>query len=198
MTRVILPAVLTATFVFLLAPIVVVVLASFNGVGVLSFPPRAFTTRWYSEIDPSFYRALWVSLVVGVITVILAVLVGVPGALGLARGRFPGRDAINAFCLSPLMVPALVTGVALFQFSLVFWDLFGVTHRRHHRGLGDRPPDLRDPLCHPLGSGQSHAVRPFAGGGRGQPRRNAVADVFPGHAADSRSRASRRGRSSPS
>jgi putative spermidine/putrescine transport system permease protein len=88
MTRVILPAVLTATFVFLLAPIVVVVLASFNGVGVLSFPPRAFTTRWYYEIDPSFYRALWVSLMVGVITVVLAVLVGVPGALGLARGRF--------------------------------------------------------------------------------------------------------------
>src|SRR3954454_1519374 len=127
MTRVILPAVLTATFVFLLAPIVVVVLASFNGVGVLSFPPRAFTTRWYYEIDPSFYRALWVSLVVGVITVVLAVLLGVPGALGLARGRFRGRDAINAFCLSPLMVPALVTSVALFQFSLLFWDLFGVT-----------------------------------------------------------------------
>jgi putative spermidine/putrescine transport system permease protein len=59
--------------------------------------------------------------------VVLAVLVGVPGALGLARGRFRGRDAINAFCLSPLMVPALVTGVALFQFSLVFWDLFRVT-----------------------------------------------------------------------
>ena len=70
MSRVILPAVLTATFVFLLAPIVVVVVASFNGVGVLSFPPRAFTTRWYYEIDPSFYRALWVSLVVGVITVV--------------------------------------------------------------------------------------------------------------------------------
>lgn len=124
MTRAILPAVLTATFVFLLAPIIVVVLASFNGVGVLSFPPRAFTTRWYYEIDPSFYRALWVSLVVGVITVILAVLVGVPGALGLARGRFHGRDAINAFCLSPLMVPALVMGVAAFQFSLVVWDHF--------------------------------------------------------------------------
>ena len=127
MTRVVLPAVLTATFVFLLAPIIVVVLASFNGVGVLSFPPRAFTTRWYYEIDPSFFRALWVSLVVGTITATLAVLVGVPGALGLARGRFPGRDAINTFCLSPLMVPALVTGVALFQFSLIFWDLFGVT-----------------------------------------------------------------------
>jgi putative spermidine/putrescine transport system permease protein len=34
---------------------------------------------------------------------------------------------LNAVALSPLMVPALVTGVALFQFSLVFWDLFRVS-----------------------------------------------------------------------
>ena len=37
--------VLVATFVFLLAPIVVVVISSFNAVGVLSFPPQSFTTR---------------------------------------------------------------------------------------------------------------------------------------------------------
>ena len=111
MTRVILPAVLTATFVFLLAPIVVVVLASFNGVGVLSFPPRAFTTRWYYEIDPSFYLALWVSLVVGVITVVLAVLVGVPGALGLARGRFRGRDAINTGRIGDVQFDGFHAGV---------------------------------------------------------------------------------------
>ena len=54
---------LAAVFVFLLAPIVVVVISSFSAVGVLSFPPRAFTTRWYSEIDPTYYRALVVSLI---------------------------------------------------------------------------------------------------------------------------------------
>jgi putative spermidine/putrescine transport system permease protein len=127
MNKVIFFILLVLTFVFLLAPIVVVVISSFNAVGVFSFPPKAFTTRWYGQIDPSFYHALYVSFIVGSITAALSVLVGVPGALALVRGRFPGRDALNAVALSPLMVPALVTGVALFQFSLVFWDLFRVS-----------------------------------------------------------------------
>jgi putative spermidine/putrescine transport system permease protein len=127
MKQVVVTATLTAAFVFLMAPIVVVVVSSFNAVGVLSFPPQSFSTRWYSEIDPTYYRALTVSLVVATITVMIAVLVGVPGALALARGRFPGRDALNAICLSPLMVPGLVMGVAVFQFSLVIWDHFRLT-----------------------------------------------------------------------
>lgn len=119
--------VLAATFIFLMAPIVVVVISSFSAVGVLSFPPQSFTTRWYYEIDPAYYHALTTSLIVATITVVIAVVVGVPGALALARGRFPGRDALNAICLSPLMIPALVMGVAAFQFSLVIWDYFRLT-----------------------------------------------------------------------
>jgi putative spermidine/putrescine transport system permease protein len=123
MRSLLLAAFVSLTFAFLLAPIVVVVMSSFNAVGVLSFPPQSFTTRWYSEIDPGFYQSLWVSLTVATITVVIAVLVGVPAALALARGDFPGRDSLNALYLSPLMVPALVTGVAVFQFSLVLWDI---------------------------------------------------------------------------
>jgi putative spermidine/putrescine transport system permease protein len=127
MRRIILPAVLVVAYGFLLAPVVVVVVSSFSAVGVFSFPPQAFTTRWYSQIDPSFYTALYVSLLVATITVAVAVAVSVPGALALARGRFPGRDTLNTFCLSPLMVPALVIGVAAFQFSLILWDAFRIT-----------------------------------------------------------------------
>jgi len=119
--------VLAATFLFLLAPIVIVVVSSFSAIGVLSFPPQSFTTRWYSEIDPAYYRALVVSLITATMTVVIALVVGIPGALALARGRFPGRDALNAICLSPLMVPALVMGVATFQFSLVIWDWSHIT-----------------------------------------------------------------------
>jgi len=119
--------VLAATFLFLLAPIVIVVVSSFSAIGVLSFPPQSFTTRWYSEIDPAYYRALAVSLITATMTVVIALGVGIPGALALARGRFPGRDALNAICLSPLMVPALVMGVATFQFSLIIWDWSHIT-----------------------------------------------------------------------
>ena len=135
MRAVALRVVLVFTFVFLLAPVVVVVISSFNAVGIFSFPPQSFTTRWYSQIDPSFYQALTVSLIVASVTVVIAVLVGVPGALALARGSFPGRDTLNALCLSPLMVPALVTGVAVFQFSLVIWDVSGLTLGRTIAGL---------------------------------------------------------------
>jgi putative spermidine/putrescine transport system permease protein len=114
---------LALTLVFLFAPLVIVVTASFNAGAVLSFPPQSFTTRWYSVIAPSFVDALYISLIVATGTAIVATLVGVPGALALIRGRFPGRQALNVICLSPLMVPSLVTGVALFQFSIVLWDV---------------------------------------------------------------------------
>jgi putative spermidine/putrescine transport system permease protein len=127
MGSVVLRAVLIGAFLFLLAPIVMVIVSSFNGVGVFAFPPQQFTTRWYREIDPGYYSALYVSLVVATITSVVAVIISVPAALALARGRFPGRNVLSALCLSPLMVPALVTGVALFQFSLLFWDVFKVT-----------------------------------------------------------------------
>lgn len=126
MGKIALRVVLIAAFIFLLAPIAMVVVSSFNGVGVFAFPPRSFTTRWYHEIDPSFYSALYVSLIVASATAFIASVVGVPAALALARGRFPGRNLLSTLCLSPLMVPALVTGVALYQFSLLFWDVFKV------------------------------------------------------------------------
>lgn len=114
------------TYVFLLAPLVIVVISSFSGSAVLAFPPRSFTTAWYSSIQPSFFSGLYVSLVVAALTAAISIILGVPGALALVRGRFPGRDTLNAICLSPLMVPALVTGVALFQFSILVWDVSGV------------------------------------------------------------------------
>ena len=125
--RLALPSVLVAAFLFLLAPVVIVVIDSFNGGAVLSFPPSSFTTRWYGLIKPSFFSALYVSLIVAGATAFFSIIIGLPGALALARGRFRGRDAINSLCLSPLMVPALVTGVALYQFSLTIWDVTGLT-----------------------------------------------------------------------
>jgi putative spermidine/putrescine transport system permease protein len=133
--RLALPCVVLVTFLYLAAPVILVVVASFNTGAVLSFPPSGFTTSWYERINPAFLQAVYVSLTVGVCTALLSVVFGVPAALALARGRYPGRDALNALCLSPLMVPALVTGVALYQFSLTVWDVTGI-------GLGGTIPGL--------------------------------------------------------
>jgi len=126
MRRLLLPLFLICTYAFLLAPVLTLVLASFNADSTLSFPPTRFTTNWYHLIKPTFIDALQVSLIVAAATTVLATAFGVPAALALARGRYPGRTLLNSLCLSPLMVPALVTGVALYQYSVTLWDLTGL------------------------------------------------------------------------
>lgn len=118
---------IAAVFVFLLLPILAVVVSSFSTSGALIFPPTGFTTAWYRSIGGGYIDALKVSLVVAAGTTALATLVGTPAALALARGRFPLRDALATFCLSPLMVSTLVIAVAAFQFTLVLWDVFGLS-----------------------------------------------------------------------
>jgi putative spermidine/putrescine transport system permease protein len=119
--------VVAAVFAFLLLPIVMTVLSSVASSSVLAFPPRGFTLRWYEQIAPDYIQALKISLVVAVGTTVIATLVGGPAALAIARGRFFGRRLLNAFCLSPLMVPTLVIGIAGFQFLVRASDLVGLT-----------------------------------------------------------------------
>lgn len=112
-------------FFFLLLPIAMVVVTSFSESAVLAFPPTDFTLKWYRKISGEFVDALKVSLIVSTGTTVLATIVGTMAALALVRGRFRGRAATAAFCLSPLMVPSLVIGVAAFQFAGQIWDVFG-------------------------------------------------------------------------
>jgi putative spermidine/putrescine transport system permease protein len=125
--RLLLRAFVALVFVFLLLPMAMVLLTSFSDSAVLAFPPRSFTLKWYRHISSEFIDALKVSLVVALGTTTLATIVGTLAALGLVRGRFPAKAAIGAFCLSPLMVPTLVIGVAAFQFTTVLWDFSGIT-----------------------------------------------------------------------
>ena len=112
---------------FLLLPIVTTVLFSVAASPVFVFPPTEFTFDWYLKISPVYFEALKVSLIVAAGTSVLAALVGTPAALAIVRGRFAGRRAINAFCLSPLMVPTLVIGVSAFQFMIKLYDFFGLS-----------------------------------------------------------------------
>jgi putative spermidine/putrescine transport system permease protein len=104
-----------ATLVFLVAPIVIVVVASFNEAAILSFPVQRVSLRWYAAFFQDFelVQALQVSLIVAAAATILAILVGVPAAFSLNRYVFPGRELVSAFLLSPLLVPLIVLGLAV-------------------------------------------------------------------------------------
>jgi putative spermidine/putrescine transport system permease protein len=103
--------------VFLLAPMAIIFVFALNPTEYISFPPEGVSLIWFREFfsSPTFMNALFLSLKVAAYTTLLAVFFGASAALALARGNLPGADAITAFVLSPLMLPAILTELALFQ-----------------------------------------------------------------------------------
>ena len=108
---------LTLILVFIAAPIVVVFLASVNPSQYLQFPPTGFSTRWWeAALTERWMGPTWFSLRLAALTAIIATALGTLAALGIHRGRFRGRDTLQAVLLSPLILPQIVTGAALLQF----------------------------------------------------------------------------------
>lgn len=107
-----------ATLVILLAPLAVVVAISFTSNAMLNFPPQGFSLRWYLALADNleFGRAIVTSLQLAVATAIASMLLGASAAVGLRAHRFPGRDALESFLLSPLMLPQLVLAIALLMY----------------------------------------------------------------------------------
>jgi len=104
---------------YLALPLVVIVGVSVTETAYLRFPPQGFTLKWYGEFlkDPSYLGAIWTSASLAVAATLLALAMGVPAALVLARSEFLGRRALGAFFLSPLVLPAIVLGAALLQYA---------------------------------------------------------------------------------
>ncbi len=104
--------------VFMLAPIVVVCLVAFTPEGFLSIPTTEWSLRWFRAIAryPEFISAFWNSLGLAALSSAIAVALSVPAALAIARYRFPGREALTALFLSPLMIPHVVLGIAFLRF----------------------------------------------------------------------------------
>jgi putative spermidine/putrescine transport system permease protein len=102
-----------AILVFLLAPIAVVFVFALNPTPFIQFPPVGVSLRWFEKFFASrdFMHALGFSLEVALLTTVSATILGASAA----RGNLPGTRLIVAVMLSPLMLPAILTGLALFQ-----------------------------------------------------------------------------------
>lgn len=120
---------------YLLIPLAVIVGSSFTTTAYLSFPPVGFTLKWYGQFlkDPSYLDAIWTSASLAVAAAGIAILLGVPAALVIARVRFPGRQALSALLFSPLILPAIVMGAAILQYAsaLGFARTFGAVLAGH-------------------------------------------------------------------
>ena len=104
---------------YLALPLVIIVAISFTETQYLKFPPEGFTLAWYGQFlrDPSYLWAIWVSAAIAVGATLIALVLGVPAALAIARAEFPGRRALVGTFLSPLILPSIVLGAAVLQYS---------------------------------------------------------------------------------
>jgi spermidine/putrescine transport system permease protein len=100
---------------FLYAPILILVVFSFNDSALPTFPLSGFTLHWYHQFlgNADLRGALKTSAIVAAISSVCAVLLGVLASIALVRRRFTGKPAVSAVLLSPLVIPYVVFGVAL-------------------------------------------------------------------------------------
>lgn len=118
---------LAAFLAFLLGPLAVIVGASFGATerGIGAFPPTQYTLDWYGRIERDYWEALATSFAVAISAALAAVALGIPAALGLARGRFAGKAFASAIFRAPVQIPAVVSGVAFLQFYYVVGEVTG-------------------------------------------------------------------------
>jgi putative spermidine/putrescine transport system permease protein len=104
---------------YLALPLVVIIGVSVTTTAYLRFPPVGFTLKWYVQFlsDPSYLAAIWTSAALAVNATVLALLLGVPTALVLARTHFRGQQGLAALFLSPLILPPIVMGAAILQYA---------------------------------------------------------------------------------
>lgn len=98
---------------YMLVPLVVVAGASVGENRFLTFPPQGFTLDWYVDAltSSTYLEPFRLSLVVGVTVAIIAAILGTAAALALTRFDIPGAGFLQAFLMSPLMIPTIILAI---------------------------------------------------------------------------------------
>jgi len=101
--------------IFLYAPIVILLIFSFNKSAVPTFPLSGFTLHWYRAFlaNSEIRGALETSAIIAALSSAGAVVLGVLASIALTRRRFRIKPAVSALLLSPLVIPYVVFGISL-------------------------------------------------------------------------------------
>ncbi len=122
-----LPIVAALGFAFLYAPIISLVVFSFNASRLVTVW-GGFSTHWYSELlaDPQMLGAAWLSLQIAAVSATVALVLGTLCAVALVRfRRFRGRTLLSGLVSAPLVMPDVITGLALLLLFVAMEGLIG-------------------------------------------------------------------------
>jgi ABC-type spermidine/putrescine transport system permease subunit II len=114
--RIALYAFLAAGLLYMVLPIAIVVVESFNSSSFGAWPPPGLSTQWYGHLfhGGGFGAPAIRSLEIALIATAGSLVSGTLAALAIARYRFPGRRGIQGFVAAPLIVPKVSIGIAAF------------------------------------------------------------------------------------
>jgi putative spermidine/putrescine transport system permease protein/spermidine/putrescine transport system permease protein len=111
---------------YILIPIVVTLIMSFNDANMIRFPIATWSLKWYKDFlgSPQFTGALFNSLIVAIGTTIIATTSGVLAAWAFERYPFPFKNALYLIIMLPLFMPGVVLGLGV---AIAFGgiDIFG-------------------------------------------------------------------------
>jgi putative spermidine/putrescine transport system permease protein len=111
---------------FTVSPLVAITTASFDAKSYVTFPPTQWSLHWYANLftQSEFLSAAIFSLWLGVASALIALTVGLPAAYALVRRAGRWSQGLQSLFLSPLIVPKIVFGVAIFIF-VVKLNMYG-------------------------------------------------------------------------
>ncbi|KAF7959291.1 ABC transporter permease [Cupriavidus sp. UYMMa02A] len=103
---------------FLALPILIIFPLALTSSDYLSFPPPGYSFRWVISIltDSAWMSSIWFSLKVALFATVLAVGISMTTALALVRHQFPFKQAVYALILLPMIVPNVISAMAMFFF----------------------------------------------------------------------------------
>lgn len=112
-------------FFFLVAPIFVIIPLSFSGgeyftytQDMLTFSDGAFSLKHYEDAlsNPEWTTAIWNSFRIAIPSTVIAVTLGTLAAMGLSQTHVPGKRALMAILISPMIVPLIISALGMFFF----------------------------------------------------------------------------------
>jgi putative spermidine/putrescine transport system permease protein len=100
----------------LILPIAIVIVLAFSGGTFLKFPPDSYSLRWFVAFFGSerWRDSLWSSVEIGIIACVVATVVGFAASYALVRGSFPLKKLVLSLTLLPIIVPTIVTSIAMY------------------------------------------------------------------------------------
>ena len=112
-------------FLFLIAPILVIIPLSFNAEpyftfteGMMALDKEAYSVRWYKDIatNPQWIFSAKNSIFVATFSTLIATVLGTLAALGLSQSHMPYRPLVMGVLISPMIVPLIISAAGMFFF----------------------------------------------------------------------------------